>query len=71
MNPFRRDGLGWLAAALFVFGAIIVLANALDLDFWLLSAFNAIPLIFGLIVLVIGAALILAGFFAGGETDDS
>lgn len=71
MNPYRRDGLGRVAVALFAFGAIIVLANALDLDFWLLSAFAAIPLIFGLIVLAIGAALILAGFFAGGEADDS
>jgi len=70
-ESFSADGLGWLAVALFAFGAIIVLANARDLDFWMLSAFNAIPLIFGLVVLVVGAALMLAGFFAGGETDDS
>ncbi|MFC7276309.1 hypothetical protein ACFQS1_20130 [Paractinoplanes rhizophilus] len=69
MNPFRQDGVGWTSVALFVVGLVIVLANALDADVWFLSALNAIPMVFGWVVLAVGGALILAGLFGGKETE--
>ncbi|HEX5204641.1 MAG TPA: hypothetical protein VFW27_32355 [Actinoplanes sp.] len=71
MNPFRQDGVGWTSVALFVVGLVIVLANALDADVWFLSALNAIPMVFGWVVLAVGGALILAGLFGGKETEDA
>lgn len=71
MNPFRREGLGWTAAVLSLVGAVIVVANLLDADFWLLSVFSAIPMVFGLVVLAVGAALLLAGIFSGREADNT
>jgi uncharacterized integral membrane protein len=71
VNPFRQDGVGWTSVALFVVGLVIVLANALDADVWFLSALNAIPMVFGWVVLAVGGALILAGLFGGKETEDA
>jgi hypothetical protein len=65
MNVFRREGLGWAAAALCALGAIIVIAGALDIP--LLSA---VPTVVGLVALAVGVIVIVAGFFAGRETTD-
>jgi hypothetical protein len=58
VNPFRRESIGWTAAALCAVGAILVIVNALNI-------FDAIPLAVGLVLLAIGALLTLAGFFSG------
>jgi hypothetical protein len=63
--------VGWTSVALFVVGLVIVLANALDADVWFLSALNAIPMVFGWVVLAVGGALILAGLFSGKEAEDA
>ena len=62
MNPYRNEGIGWLSTIFIALGAMIAIVNGLDLDFWLLNVFQVIPIVFGLIMLASGLALVLAGF---------
>jgi hypothetical protein len=65
MNQYRTEGLGWLSAVFAVLGAGVVLANLLDIEVLPLNILNALPLVFGLVLLAAGVVLLLTGFFAG------
>ena len=68
MAPYRSEGLGWLSVAFIVLGAMILIVNRLSLGFWVLSVLQAIPVLFGVMMLTCGIALVLAGFLDRSDT---